>query len=61
MMIELMGRGFAQVALVLSFIAGDRTLGESIKRRLDYRRLQLRPSPQRRATTMALSAFVTLN
>jgi hypothetical protein len=28
MMIELMGRGFAQVAMVLSFIAGDREHSE---------------------------------
>jgi hypothetical protein len=29
MMIELMGRGFAPIAVVLSFIAGDRTLGRA--------------------------------
>jgi hypothetical protein len=59
MMIKLMGRGFALLATVLSFIAGNRDIRESNDDWTAVAR-KFRPSSQTLAITQALSAFVTL-
>jgi hypothetical protein len=53
-MIEFLGRAFAPVAAVLSFIADNGDKRESIRRRLDCRRLQIQTKSQKATVTKAL-------
>jgi hypothetical protein len=59
-MIEVKRRGFAPVAAVLSFIAGNRDKQESIRWRLDCRQLQIQTEFSRAGDkTSLVTALVT--